>query len=34
MRTNALFIGAIGIEMILAGLEGIGQATPAIPSGN
>jgi small neutral amino acid transporter SnatA (MarC family) len=24
MRTNALFIGAIGIEMILAGLEGAG----------
>jgi small neutral amino acid transporter SnatA (MarC family) len=24
MRTNALFIGAIGIEMILAGLEGVG----------
>lgn len=29
MRTNALFIGAIGIEMILAGLEGAG----AIPGG-
>jgi len=28
-RTNALFIGAIGIEMILAGLEGVGL--PAIP---
>jgi hypothetical protein len=24
MRTNALFIGAIGIEMILAGLAGVG----------
>ncbi|MEZ5365018.1 MAG: hypothetical protein R2748_22500 [Bryobacterales bacterium] len=24
MRTNALFIGAIGIEMILAGLQGAG----------
>jgi small neutral amino acid transporter SnatA (MarC family) len=24
MRTNALFIGAIGIEMILAGLSGVG----------
>src|SRR5690606_38850160 len=24
MRTSALFIGAIGIEMILAGLEGAG----------
>ena len=24
MRTNALFIGAIGIEMVLAGLEGVG----------
>lgn len=24
MRTNAFFIGAIGIEMILAGLEGVG----------
>ena len=24
MRTNALFIGAIGIEMILAGLDGVG----------
>ena len=29
MRTNALFIGAIGIEMILAGLEGAG----ALPAG-
>ena len=29
MRTNALFIGAIGIEMILTGLEGAG----AIPGG-
>lgn len=28
MRTNALFIGAIGIEMILAGLEGVGVASP------
>jgi small neutral amino acid transporter SnatA (MarC family) len=33
MRTNALFIGAIGIEMILAGIEGVtggfgGAGTP------
>ncbi len=28
MRTSALFIGAIGVEMILAGLEGVGAAPP------
>jgi multiple antibiotic resistance protein len=31
MRTNALFIGAIGIEMILAGLEGVGLPATAGP---
>lgn len=28
MRTSALFIGAIGVEMILAGLEGVGATPP------
>jgi hypothetical protein len=33
MRTNALFIGAIGIEMILAGLAGVGAISrPQLPS--
>lgn len=35
MRTNALFIGAIGIEMILAGIEGVtgGFKNGATPGG-
>ena len=28
MRTNALFIGAIGVEMILAGIEGMASGPP------
>ena len=28
MRTNALFIGAIGVEMILAGIEGMASGLP------
>lgn len=33
MRTSALFIGAIGIEMILSGLEGAGTALQRPPAG-
>ena len=29
MRTNALFIGAIGVEMVLSGIEGMSGTLPA-----